>query len=114
MEYINKYTYIVDRNGLTDIEAGAFAGLSSTLTTLDLSGNYLTGIQRSWTVDLASLTSLMIKQAQLYSIDTDAFSVLTKLTSLYLDSNQLTDIPDGVFASCTKLTLVFAQNSFST
>lgn len=64
---------------------------------LNLGGNQLTNVSRTWFSDLVELEVLYLDRNQLVFIEEGAFENLTSLITLHLNSNNLTTLPLPVF-----------------
>lgn len=88
-------------NGLEEIAAGAFRGLTS-LRVLDLSENDLTVVDRTTFGDLSTLHHLDLSSNQLTEVD-GAFFALRQLSRLDLRQNRLTAVANSTFAGAAAL-----------
>ena len=81
----------ITQKSITELPDGIFDNLSS-LTWLDLEGNYLTSLPAGIFDDLSSLTYLSLSENSLTSLATGVFDNLSRLTDLSLGGNSLTSL----------------------
>ena len=67
------------------------------LTTLDLSKNQITTLNKTNLFCLKNLVNLKLSNNAISIISSDAFDNLTYLTTLYLQNNKISEIPKGLF-----------------
>ena len=91
-------------NLLTGLPAGLFSELES-LTTLFLQGNALTSLPEGIFSGLTSLRTLNLSNNSLSTLDAGDFAGLA-LTGLFLLNNDLTSLPEGLFSGLNTLTSV--------
>ena len=93
----------LSNKGITSLQAGDFAGLSS-LPSLWLWGNTgLTSLPAGVFSGLTSLGTLLMEETGLTSLPAGVFSGLTRLRQLQLNDTGLTSLPAGVFEGLTRL-----------
>ena len=73
-----------------------FNGLTR-LKMLNLGGNLLSNVSKTWFSDLVELEVLYLDRNRLLSIEEGSFENLTSLITLHLNSNNLTALPFPVF-----------------
>ena len=97
----------------SDLTVGVFEGLTS-LTSLDLSGNFILDLPVGVFEGLTSLTSLDLSDNWLGdgTLPVGVFEGLTSLTSLNLSDNILETLPVGIFEGLTSLTLLDLSDNF--
>lgn len=88
--------FYLNDNLLSDLPRLAFKGLSC-LKMLNLGGNQLTNVSKSWFSDLVELEVLYLDRNQVFYIEEGSFENLTSLITLHLNSNNLTTLPFPVF-----------------
>lgn len=82
---------------LSEIEAGAFADVSGTLTKLDLSHNQITNLTTGVFTNLRVLTHVYLMGNQLTTVYADTFVSLSQLVELELSYNSIESIEKGAF-----------------
>lgn len=95
-DLVHLENFYLNDNLLSDLPSLAFEGLSR-LKMLNLGGNQLTNLSRTWFGDLVELEILYLDRNQLLAIEEGAFENLTSLITLHLNSNNLTSLPFPVF-----------------
>ena len=101
-------------NNLTALPDGIFTAPTA-LTSLDLRGNDLTALPINTFATLTALTSLNLRGNDLTALPDGIFTTLTALLSLDLRGNDLRALPDGVFTTLTALReLNLANNALAT
>lgn len=98
----NVTTLNLSRNGITLIDPGAFANLSSLLQ-LDISRNQLLTLHPSTFYPLSSLECLDLSSNFLENLPVDLFSELSNLRELVLRDNRLTEVNSKQFQSLAEL-----------
>ncbi|MCI4380253.1 hypothetical protein PGIGA_G00237690 [Pangasianodon gigas] len=98
----NVTTLNLSRNGITLIDPGAFANLSSLLQ-LDLSRNQLFTLHPSTFYPLSSLEFLDLSSNFLENLPVDLFSELSNLRELILRDNRLKEVNSKQFQSLAEL-----------
>lgn len=88
--------FYLDDNLLSDLPRDSFKGLSR-LKMLNLGGNQLTNVSKTWFSDLLELEVLYLDRNRLLYIEEGSFENLTSLITLHLNSNNLTALPFPVF-----------------
>ena len=101
---------IVDAVGVADCSDVTDAHLAA-ITSLDISGETITSLQRHDFNGLTSLTSLSVHDTELEWLHEDAFAGLSALTNLSLHDNELEWLHDDIFAGLTNLTSLSLSNN---
>ena len=103
----------LEREELTTLKAGDFAGLSG-LNNLNLSNNSIDTLHEDIFDGLTSLNTLLLIYTGLDSLPEEVFDGLSSLKKLRLNGNDLTELPEDVFDGLDLVELPLQYNDFST
>ncbi len=101
-------------NEMTEIEDHSFAGLSH-LVYLSLQRNKLSGLSKSWLVEMQDLDTLLLDHNQIAMIQDKTFERLRSLSELSLMENKLHSLNNSIFRGLDRLLILrLDSNQFDT
>lgn len=107
-------TLILANNTLSELPDTIFSEVTSSLTHLDMSGNFFTSLTSRLVSSLDSLVSLDVSQNEIESVHGQALNGLKNLQYLRLDGNRLPKLPRNLFRSTPNLhTIVLSDNALT-
>uniref|UniRef100_A0A8C3J4L0 Immunoglobulin superfamily containing leucine rich repeat 2 n=1 Tax=Calidris pygmaea TaxID=425635 RepID=A0A8C3J4L0_9CHAR len=86
-------------------------GLPSNVTTLSLSANKITSLQRRSFVEVTQVTSLWLAHNEIRSIEPGTFAILVQLKNLDISHNQIVDFPWQDLYNLSALQLLKMNNN---
>ncbi|XP_006273221.1 immunoglobulin superfamily containing leucine-rich repeat protein 2 [Alligator mississippiensis] len=87
------------------------AGLPSNVTTLSLSANKITALQRGSFVEVTQVTSLWLAHNEISTIEPGTFAILGQLKNLDISHNQIVDFPWQDLYNLSALQLLKMNNN---
>lgn len=98
-------------SGVETVHKDAFAGVMSTLETLELSENILSSVEHVWLRNLSQLSHLYLDGNNISTVESSAFTDLTNLRVLHLELNSIRHLNRKTFVNCKKLSLLDLSNN---
>uniref|UniRef100_A0A8C8RLF5 Immunoglobulin superfamily containing leucine rich repeat 2 n=1 Tax=Pelusios castaneus TaxID=367368 RepID=A0A8C8RLF5_9SAUR len=107
---VDKYAHQFADCAYKDLQAVP-VGLPSNVTTLSLSANRITALQRSSFLEVTQVTSLWLAHNEISAIEPSTFAVLVQLKNLDISHNQIVDFPWGDLQNLSALQLLKMNNN---
>uniref|UniRef100_A0A8C0QSB6 Immunoglobulin superfamily containing leucine rich repeat 2 n=1 Tax=Chelonoidis abingdonii TaxID=106734 RepID=A0A8C0QSB6_CHEAB len=107
---VDKYAHQFADCAYKDLQAVP-VGLPSNVTTLSLSANKITSLQKSSFVEVTQVTSLWLAHNEISSIEESTFAILVQLKNLDISYNQIIDFPWGDLYNLSALQLLKMNNN---
>uniref|UniRef100_A0A8D0GM84 Immunoglobulin superfamily containing leucine rich repeat 2 n=1 Tax=Sphenodon punctatus TaxID=8508 RepID=A0A8D0GM84_SPHPU len=87
-------------------------GLPSNVTTLSLSANKISSLQKSSFVEVTQVTSLWLAHNEIRAIEQGTFAILVQMKNLDISHNQIVDFPWGDLYNLSALQLLKMNNNY--
>ncbi|CAM4525831.1 immunoglobulin superfamily containing leucine-rich repeat protein 2 isoform X1 [Caretta caretta] len=107
---VDKYAHQFADCAYKDLQAVP-VGLPSNVTTLSLSANKITSLQKSSFVEVTQVTSLWLAHNEISAIEQGTFAILVQLKNLDISRNQIVDFPWGDLYNLSALQLLKMNNN---
>ncbi|XP_039346229.1 immunoglobulin superfamily containing leucine-rich repeat protein 2 isoform X1 [Mauremys reevesii] len=107
---VDKYAHQFADCAYKDLQAVP-VGLPSNVTTLSLSANKITSLQKSSFVEVTQVTSLWLAHNEISAIEEGTFAILVQLKNLDISYNQIIDFPWGDLYNLSALQLLKMNNN---
>ncbi|TFK04106.1 protein Wnt-1-like [Platysternon megacephalum] len=107
---VDKYAHQFADCAYKDLQAVP-VGLPSNVTTLSLSANKITSLQKSSFVEVTQVTSLWLAHNEISAIEQGTFAILVQLKNLDISYNQIIDFPWGDLYNLSALQLLKMNNN---